>query len=94
MTPMTNVLRRAFYAALGALAVYAWRRVQDAERAMPAAEAMATVVVTIPKSILPPMILGLGVEVQGLLLGDVLPATPPDDDAPTGLDPNIWGDGS
>lgn len=90
MTPITDLLRRAFYAALGALAVYAWRRVQDAERAMPAAESMTTVMITIPKSVLPPMIAGLGIEVQGILLGDILP-TPPDDDAPPGLDPRIWG---
>lgn len=87
---MTNVLRRAFYAALGALAVYAWRRIQDAERAMPAAEeACASVVVSIPKSILPPMIAGLGVEVQGILIGDLMP--PPAGDDPPGLDPRIWG---
>lgn len=87
---MTNVLRRVFYAALGALAVYAWRRIQDAERAMPAAETCASVVVTIPKSILPPMIAGIAVEAQAVLMSDLLP-TPPDDDAPPGLDPRIWG---
>lgn len=45
-----NVLRRVFYAALGALAVYAWRRVREAERTPPY---MVTATVSAPAALFP-----------------------------------------
>ena len=56
---------------------------------------MVSVVVTIPKSILPPMIAGVAVEAQGILMSNVMPSADDDGTDPaTGLDPRIWGDGS
>lgn len=89
---MTGIIRRAWYFAIGLLAAWAWHRIR---RPVDAGGEMVSVVVTIPKSILPPMIAGVAVEAQGILMGHVIPSADDDGTDPaTGLDPRIWGDGS
>lgn len=88
---MTGIIRRAWYLALGFAAAWAWQRIR--RPADPVGE-MVSVVVTIPKSVLPPMIAGIAVEAQGILMGDVMPSADDGADPTTGLDPRIWGDGS
>ncbi len=89
---MTGIVRRAWYFAIGAFAAWAWHRIR---RPVDAGGEMVSVVVTIPKSILPPMIAGVAVEAQGILMSSVIPSADDDGTDPaTGLDPRIWGDGS
>lgn len=79
------MIRRAFYALLGALAVYAWHRIREAERAAPAVdEPMVSVVITAPARLYPPMVAGFGAELQAVLMSDLQPPRGGTDDA-TGL---------
>ena len=90
---MTDLLRRAWYFALGALAVYAWHRIRKAEgEALPAAEPMVSVMVTAPASKFADGIAGFGAEMGAIFPQDnEPPSADGDDDAPPGLDPGIWG---
>lgn len=80
------MIRRAFYALLGALAVYAWHRIREAERAAPTVdEPMVSVVITAPARLYPPMVAGFGCEVQAVLMSDLQPPPRGGIDDATGL---------
>ena len=80
------MIRRLWYATLGALAVYAWRRIADAERAAPSpGEPMVTVTVAAPARLYPPMVAGFGCEVQAVLMSDLQPPPRGGIDDATGL---------
>jgi hypothetical protein len=79
---VTGIVRRAWYFVIGAFVAWAWHRIRRVDGA---GGEMVSVVVTIPKSILPPMIAGVAVEAQGILMGHVMPSA--DDDGTDGIDP-------
>lgn len=73
---MTGLIRRLWYLALGALAVYAWQRARRPWT--------VRAVVEFPAALLPPGMTAIGVQV-----GVVGPDG--GDGEPEGLDPGIWG---
>lgn len=77
------MIRRLWYATLGALAAYAYQRIRNEARG----PWTVRIVTEIPAFLLPADMIGIGTEVQVLVRGDI----EPDADGPPGLDPDIWG---